>query len=32
VALLRGERDLVNRVLRVLADGQTIIEQIPATP
>jgi hypothetical protein len=32
VGLLRGERDLVNRVLRVLVDSQTIIEQIPATP
>jgi predicted nuclease of predicted toxin-antitoxin system len=30
VAALQGERDLVNRVLRVWADGKTVIEDVPA--
>jgi hypothetical protein len=29
VAVLQGERDLVNRVLRIWLDGETIFEDIP---
>ena len=31
VAVLRGERDLVNRVLRVWADGKCLFEDVPTT-
>jgi hypothetical protein len=31
VATLQGERDLVNRVLRVWADGKVILEDVPRT-
>jgi predicted nuclease of predicted toxin-antitoxin system len=30
VSILQGERDLVNRVLRIWADGHGVFEEIPA--
>jgi len=30
VAVLQGERDLVNRVLRIWLDGATVFEEVPA--